>query len=384
VDTQLWFYRTWDSALFCPQFSLCSSPQTHRGAHTFNMEKYSQYRDRGSGIAPFFAISSKPAGLYFPVYAFLFLLKLPFLITAFTTYFIVLQWIPLGSLAKKAMLWIILGIPGIWWIDLQIDGVKKGSLAKQHNQRVPQPSNVIASSFTSPIDSLYLAAIFDAIFTVSYPHTRQVRRISLLGAMFRALSRPQEYPPPGAKLTNVSELLARHPKRIIVVYPECTTTNGRGILPFSPSLLSIPPGTKIFPVSLRYTPPDITTPIPGTYWLFLWNLLSQPTHCILVRIAEPVYNTAKSSPATALQSAEKKDKYLTNGIDNFMDVDSTMTSSTDTLVSLSEQQAYVNPEEKKILDKVSEALARLRRVKRVGLTVRDKAAFVDAWSKKRR
>jgi hypothetical protein len=24
------------------------------------------------------------------------------------------------------VLWAILGIPGIWWIDLQIDGVKRG------------------------------------------------------------------------------------------------------------------------------------------------------------------------------------------------------------------------------------------------------------------
>ena len=37
-----------------------------------------------------------------------------------------LQWLPIGSLGKKASLWLILGAPGVWWIDLQIDGVKKG------------------------------------------------------------------------------------------------------------------------------------------------------------------------------------------------------------------------------------------------------------------
>jgi hypothetical protein len=51
---------------------------------------------------------------------------------------------------------------------------------------------------------------------------------------------------------------------------------------------------------------------------------------------------------------------------------------------LDEQNGEVNAEEKRILDKVGEALARLGRVKRVGLTVRDKSAFVDAWSRKRR
>ena len=41
-------------------------------------------------------------------------------------YFVVLQWLPIGSLGKKASLWCILGVPSIWWIDLQVDGVRKG------------------------------------------------------------------------------------------------------------------------------------------------------------------------------------------------------------------------------------------------------------------
>jgi len=360
------------------------------------MEKYSQFRDRGlcypgisqgmghanastpgSGIAPFFPVPSEPAGIYLPIRIFLFLFKLPFLFAVSTTYFLALQWFPLGSLLKKAILWMILGIPGIWWIDLQIDGVKKGSLAKKHEGRVPLPGNVIASSFTSPIDSLYLAAIFDPIFTVSYPHTRQVEYISLFGAIFRALSKPKEFPSHRAKMTDLKTLVAEHPKRVIVVFPECTTTNGKGILPFSPSLLTTPPGTKIFPISLRYSPADVTTPVPRQYWAFIWNLLSQSTHCIRVRIAEVVYNTSKPT-----EPLEKKDKFLTNVLDNLVD-DSAVTSSTDTLTSLNDQ-SEVNAEEKRVLDKVGEALARLGRVKRVGLTLRDKAAFVEAWSKRKK
>jgi hypothetical protein len=362
------------------------------------MEKYSQYRDRGlyflahetrfyipiltynlgSGIAPFFPIVSKPAGIYLPVHIFLFLFKLPFFITIATTYFLFLQWFPLGSLFKKAILWMILGIPGIWWIDLQIDGVKKGSLAKKHEGRVPGPSDVIASSFTSPIDSLYLAAIFDPIFTVSYPNTRQVEVISLLGAILRALSHPVETPSKGAKLTDLKTLIESNRGSVIVVFPECTTTNGQGILPFSPSLLTTPPQTKIFPLHLRYQPPDITTAVPGQYSSFIWNLLSQPTHCIRVRIAEVVYNTSK--PTDPMK--ERKDKYLTNFLDTLGE-DSAMSSSTDTLVG-SGEQSEANTDEKRVLDRVGEALARLGRVKRVGLTVKDKIAFIEAWSKRKR
>lgn len=284
----------------------------------------------------------------------------------------------------------MLGVPGIWWIDLQIDGVKKGyglcdypawsmgnadssshrSLARHHKARLPQPGSIIASSHTSPIDSLYLAAIFDPVFTVSYPTTRLVQRISLFHSILRAFQYPQYDSPPTAKLTDLATLIRQHPHQAIVVFPECTTTNGRGILPFSSSLLTAPSTAKIFPISLRYTAADITTPIPGTYITFLWNLLSKPTHCIRVRIAESVYNSSQS-PAT--RSVATPGQLASDD----------RTSSSDTLLG-SEDVEGMSATEKRVLDKVAEALARLGRVKRVGLGVRDKEDFVKAWSKQRR
>ena len=59
------------------------------------------------------------------------------------------------------------------------------------------------------------------------------------------------------------------------------------------------------------------------------------------------------------------------------------TSSSDTLLG-SEEADGMSAAEKRVLDKVAEALARLGRVKRVGLGVRDKEGFVKAWSKQRR
>merc|ERR1711964_326172 len=79
----------------------------------------------------------------------------------------------------------------------------------------------------------------------------------------------------------------------------------------------------------------------------------------------------------------RRDRYLTNFLDTLGE-DSAMTSSTDTLISLGDQAAEVNQDERRVLDKVGEALARLGRVKRVGLTLKDKVAFVDAWSKRRK
>lgn len=247
------------------------------------------------------------------------------------------------------------------------------SLARHHKARLPQPSSIIASSFTSPIDTLYLAAIFDPIFTASFPSTRQIQRISLLQALLRTFAYPQQHPPPNARLTDLRQLLKDNPTRAIAVFPECTTTNGRGILQFSPSLLTAPPTAKIFPISLRYSPGDITTAVPGTYLTFLWNLLSKPTHCIRVRIAESVYNTATT--ARALRSS-----YATNFLDTLQDDTG---SSTDTLLG-SEEGDGISADERRVLDKVAEALARLGRVKRVNLGVKEKAEFVRAWTRQRR
>lgn len=107
------------------------------------MEKYSQYRDRGvlpfsschgfyltfaagTGVAPFFPVSTESSKLALPLYLFLFACRVPLLFTAAAVYFLLLSWLPVGSLVRKAALWLMLGIPGIWWIDLQIDGVKRG------------------------------------------------------------------------------------------------------------------------------------------------------------------------------------------------------------------------------------------------------------------
>lgn len=248
-----------------------------------------------------------------------------------------------------------MAIPGIWWIDLQLDGVKRGTLSEQPRERVPHPGSIIAANFTSPVDAIYLAAIFDPVFTISYPGERKVRRIGLLQAVMKALAPVTTQPAPSAQLVDLKELVKQYPNRVIAVFPECGTTNGKAILPFSPSILQTPPDVHIFPVSIRYTPSEITTPIPGQWLRFLWTLLSRPTTCIRVRIAEGQTNKAAAKSGDNIPS----DLTYRGGAGG-----------------------GINSEEQKLLDWIGEALARLSRVKRVGLTMKDKAAFVRAWTGK--
>ena len=178
--------------------------------------------------------------------------------------------------------------------------------------------------------------------------------------MLRAFQLPEIEAPTNVKLTDLGTLIKQHPHQAIVVFPECTTTNGRGILPFSTSLLTAPLTAKIFPVSLRYTAADITTPIPGTYGSFIWNLLSKPTHCIRVRIAESAHNSPIPNIHLEMMQEDR-------------------TSSSDTLLG-SEEGEWPSSAEKKVLERVSAALARLGKARTVGLSVKDKIGFVNAYT----
>lgn len=211
-----------------------------------------------------------------------------------------------------------------------------------------------------------------------------MERITLLRAILLAFAPPAIIPHDESKLVTLASLVETNPKSIICVFPECTTTNGRGILPLSPSLLSAKGDTKIYPVNLRYTPQDVTTPVSGGYLSWLYQLLSKPSHQMRVRVAMRVYNSSSiDSPA------KKSGTSIATGYDhNIFDTpdlrNGRLEQETGMDVSTGETEGDVNAQEQKVLDRVAEDLARLGRVKRVGLDVGDKIDFLKVWLKRRR
>lgn len=332
----------------------------------------------GTAIAPFLPIPSPPAGVVWsPVHALLFALRLFPVLSLSLFYFFLLEILPIPTTIKKCVLWLLLAVPGVWWVDLQVDGVKRGRLSdKQAAGSLPKQGDIVASSFTSPLDPLYLAGIFCPVFVRTWPGEKGVQVITLWGAICMAFSRPQTEPPKGANLMELRDLSSKFPDSIICVFPESTTTNGRGILPLSPALLTADSKTKIYPVNLRYTPGDITTPVPGGALNWVWKLLSKPTHQMRVRIARPVFNSPSiDTPSTKAERASAIDMgYETNIWDS---------PHLRNGVHAGEEKEDAAAGQK-VLDRVGEDLARLGRVKRVGLGVREKAEFVKIWKSRPR
>ncbi|KAF2821481.1 hypothetical protein CC86DRAFT_470685 [Ophiobolus disseminans] len=343
------------------------------------MEKYSQFRDKGTSIAPFLPVPPAPTNILWTIVSVcLFLFRLPLLLGVSILYFGLLEWIPIGSRIKYGALWMMISIPGVWWVDLQVDRVKRGDISRlsASSEHLPHAGTIVASSFTSPLDPLYLAGIFQPIFTRAYPHTRKVERITLFSAIRLAFAAPQIYPNDESKLVTLEELTNANPNSVICVFPETTTTNGRAILPLSPCLLSASPKTAIYAVNLRYTPQDITTPIPGQYAYWLWSLLNKPTHQMRVRIATAIYNTPTQDSPNASPSRAVASGYDTNIFDG--------PAFRENGGSSAEGAAHISPDEQRVLDRVGEDLARLGRVKRVGLGVEEKINFLRIWAERKR
>jgi hypothetical protein len=203
---------------------------------------------------------------------------------------------------------------------------------------------------------------------------QMVHQISLFQAILRSFCTPEMYPPENAKLVSISNLLKAYPNHPIAMLPECTPTNGRGILPLSRALLAIPPEKKIFPISLRYAPADITTPVPGLPTTFLWNLLSKPTHSIRVRIATSIPSLPASAERPTIDQ-RRPSNYGTNYFDTLQE---------DALISSEallggNAESPLTREQRGLLEDIGEALARLGRVRRVGLGVKEKQDFVRVW-----
>ena len=201
--------------------------------------------------------------------------------------------------------------------------------------------------------------------------------VGLLGAIMAAFappSGPTSSPESSAIVatTTLAELCKKYgDTRIIAVFPEATTTNGRGVLRFAPCLDTLHGDVEIFPVSLRYSPADVTTPVPGTYGYTLFALLARPTHCIRVRIGEVLRNNSSDDRGGEEFAGDSSDT-VTDGLNGGGGGSG----------GRGEKEGM--DKQSRLSERGAEALARIARSKRLNLGVKEKMAFVEAWSRNKR
>ncbi|KAK9366084.1 hypothetical protein V1509DRAFT_631226 [Lipomyces kononenkoae] len=271
------------------------------------MEKFSQWRDKGTGIAPFLphpsstfeatslASSSGPIRLANGVLAvFSFIVKIPLVLALGSLHFaIILQFVP-SYPVRKASARILLTILGVWYWNVSIEGVQaRGSASRKHLYNSPKAGDIIFSNFLSPLDALVYSAIVDPVFVIP-AYNGAIKVYALFDAVVSSLKLPTAAS--SSTMPTLGEIQAKAlaSQKVVVIFNEATPTNGRALLP--PAIERFPDANliankcRIFPSLIKYSPPDITTPIPPSSVVhYLCRVVCRwKAWSVRVRIAKPL------------------------------------------------------------------------------------------------
>ncbi|KAI8333349.1 hypothetical protein BC941DRAFT_401474 [Chlamydoabsidia padenii] len=232
------------------------------------MEKYSRWRDPGTGIQPFlppvpprtetsllFSLSNVIHYVVGPVQG---IVKFILVTIALLLYFVLVPLLgtlltplgPLQGLWKRSFsslcLRLILFFTGFFYIKSEPVSIRKG---RSKTSKTPtlnvKSGDIIVTNWTSYIEVIYLALRFHPVFTQVIPSVNKVRCISLWQALrlcvrLPALT-PEEANVDEKDLYTIKQLSTKAKENnwgAVVVFPEATTSNGRALLKFGSSLFN--------------------------------------------------------------------------------------------------------------------------------------------------
>ncbi|KAI0091914.1 hypothetical protein BDY19DRAFT_927391 [Irpex rosettiformis] len=285
------------------------------------MEKFSAFRDPGTGIQPFLTPvppvgSNALASALLPFGYIAGIVRTTAIAVLALLYMILVKGIlillspipPLHRMLSRIITAIlgrlVLLVLGIWWIPVEVVTRKKGRNTKGSETWKPKAGDIIVSNWTSWIELLWLVFRFDPLFVlpicspvdtekatprnsnpitvtpgrrtgtgsaaISSPIARTpVPRSKILGftegSLLTIISAtgatpftPNEYP----TYTSLESIRSKA-NRPIVVFPECTTSNGRGLLHFSdifPNIQVPVDKFQVFVMCVKYDPPTSLSP----------------------------------------------------------------------------------------------------------------------------
>ncbi|KIK99255.1 hypothetical protein PAXRUDRAFT_822948 [Paxillus rubicundulus Ve08.2h10] len=372
------------------------------------MEKFSAFRDPGTGIQPFLPQLPPSENAFYatslaPIRGTLAVIRSLLVIVIAFLHFILVNvlctiLIPIpplrrlvGGVSTVVLARLVLFVLGFVWIPEVLVARRRGK--SPEIPWSPKAGDIIVSNWSSWIDILWLSYRFNPVFvlpladepmpllhspndstpisyrpgrgsaaisiqtpTISPRQTiRGFRQVSLL-SMVRATGRtPQS--PSSSSFSTLGDI-RKSAERPVVVLPECTTSNGRGLLRFAHVFEGINVPTKgcdVFVMCIRYDPPTIPQPT-------LAHPIASPT-------LNPLRHLFVISSALSPQSMSVRMLPLSE-------------SPSSQLFMVNE--VVTNP----TIDVLSEAcavlIARIGKMKRVGFGWEDKVAFLTFYRGQRK
>jgi len=298
------------------------------------MEKYTKWRDPGTGIHPFLPYKGKTdysnsisqvlwtlkrvilgsvlAILRFPLIAAIFL------VTVVCSYIFAL--IPVAfakrlftSLIQFVGARLILFIMGFYWIETKYFPLSKQRGKSSNSNSIPgfdiKSGDVIIANFTSYVDILYLTFRFAPQFAIvpntwsGAPPKGKVIPLSLLGILSDMVNFPFRSVDEGKSLGEVVSAARKNGSGPVVVFPEGVTSNGLIILDGLPILANadVEP-SRVHVLGFKYEYEDFSPTYPvGSFFAHLFRLLSQIHNSLQVR-----YMAAVDMPPLPLDGSSRR------------------------------------------------------------------------------
>lgn len=234
------------------------------------MEKFSNWRDKGTGISPFMPVatplySSKSlvskSGLIL-LKLVIFLIKLPLVVVTFTFYYVT----GLQALAR----FIVLVLFGFNRLETLVDGVKRSHTDKIA-ANLPRRNDVVVVNHSSPLDGFIYATLcsgvsWSKIAIVIPDPSGNLSRYSVW-SLFSHTFNPSIAGTP-VKLSELKD-------RVVFLLLEGTPSNNNALLPFQPLQSTDFSGFYIKSVAIKYQPQYLSLPIPHiSKWTYIFEALT--------------------------------------------------------------------------------------------------------------
>lgn len=373
------------------------------------MEKFSSFRDPGTGIQPFLVpVPPQERDLFVtiltPIRAVVAIIRTAVIIVLISIHFVlvhvlgficrpvpplqnVFSWLGTALLARLALY-----VIGFWSVPTELMVRKRGKISE--NKWNPRAGDLIVSNWSSWIEVLWLAYRYNPLFvlpvanapgsssardasSISYTPGRKTgtgsaaissfdrvlsppeiirgfRQVSLLEIISSTGNTPSA--PSSVPLRSLDDI-RRSARSPVVVFPECTTSNGRGLLRFADVFngASVPTkGYNIFLMCVRYDPPTPSQPslshsVPGT-------TLNPLRH--LFQICTSLSSQSISIRQLPLSESPSSQLFIVN-------------------------EVVPEPRSDMLAEVCAVLIARMGKMKRVGFGWEDKYAFLDFYRKRR-
>lgn len=230
------------------------------------MEKFSAWRDKGTGISPFMPVDlvKSPVKKYL-VDPVLLLVKVPL----FFLLYIVASVVPKPAI--KALLSHLFGFKDI---DLLVEGVRRTKAADIDKNR-PFVNQVVISNWVSPLDIflVYSLSNVSSLGEIAVVVPKNGALYSVGAWQTISVFFDQDISAVGEKIDTFSPLKGK----LVVYFAEGTASNNRAVLPFAkhPSNLFDGPSFTYKLLVLKMYPNSLTLPIPYlSKWQYLTRLLT--------------------------------------------------------------------------------------------------------------